>query len=1149
MTRKLTLLIAAPLLLWLSVVAAAAGPAAKAGGQKISPLSDSLRPLRKTPSFSAMDAFRRFSGKQGNGWRVRYSPRTALPEAITGGRTMRYGASPEEAAVAFLSDSKDLLRVEPSSLRLSHKKEFMGTTHLNYQQFHKGLPVEFSYVRVHVDGTGQISGYQAKFEPEINIPLVPLVTAEYAVTAAVSDLGRPLRVKKASLVIFPDEADGTLKLAWKILGRGGGSWVYYVDASSAKVLFKYDDLRYGASGTVTGTVYEISPIPTGNSDLDFPPDESLWTQPVLKPIRDQYVWVGGYSSFALTDAAGSYSSSSDGKVFASIKGPYFSVSNARGTSAHFDNGSGQWRSQSANAESPHPYSDSQTDTVTLTDDWTAQGYKFAKAMPHFSANTLRPFAVGALDNDGTVLSGDELHIQNPALTGNTSVGSYIGTRTSGFYGASVENPSYKLNLQVVEDDPLYPHEPYYGFKVDFSSYLVLTDAPGVSNNATGSVLWSTSATNISLDKSLDGYGASNSLAEVNAFYHLNQAHRYFDPINIDPDNPAEKGADLSGRVAVMVHASGEPDTVPYAGMQNAYYDFDHDNIMIGDGPMDGLDEFGKFRSFALDGTVVRHEYTHKVINQIYPIINFGEFGALSEAMADYFSLASFWAEGKTLSLLGNFLGGFAARDLSDAGGIKRMPDDWKGEVHDDSLMLSQALYSLRNGGARSLGTFIAAPFTGQPRADVFIFASLFYFPDNFANFRDALEMVCLRLEPADCKAGADYWGTIRLALEDHGIYSPQLEDIYEPNNGPAYATDAGTMSVISATIFPEGDADYYSFPLNQGTFTAKLTLPRADATEKLYSAFSLFLLDANRNPMAEVYPEIYDCSANNCRTESESLTLSYEVTQAGRYYLLAAVGPDGYYDNSRTVSLSPYTLNLDFTPPGSAEAAIRTPAFDGDIIDFSVPYARFNSEINPSTACASADCASAETVFEYAQLRDHNYRPLELTKTNIPGSYLELYNPPVVYSNSLDYLGRYKITGQVRLQSGFANRYPGVGTVYLEAFGRNRFNKLVSLGVSNAINLSTDISDLVTYNNVLNSGNSQAIIKYAVRTAGILSIKAYTQNGTLVKTIFEGSVPAGKGTVDWNGTNDNGAKAASGIYFIKSSGPGLTKVDKIAIVR
>ncbi|HAH31938.1 MAG TPA: hypothetical protein DCL44_06460 [Elusimicrobia bacterium] len=1166
MMKKMTFFV---LLLPLILCASAASAAGGRRAQKFSPLSDSMRQLKKTPSFATMEAFKKFSLTQGPGWRVRYNPRTALPEAIIGGRTLRYSGSPEEAAASFLSDNAALLDVDFAQLRLAYKKDFLGATHLNYQQFYNGIPVEFSYVRLHVDKDGAVSGYQSKYQPDINLSLVPLVSPAYAASAALADMGYPLKVKKTSLVIFPDEAEGVLKLAWKILSRGRGAWIYYVDAANGKVLFKYDDLRYAmclspyniSTGTVTGSVYDISPIATGNSDLNNPPMESVWTPTSIKPISDQYVWVGSYSSFTVTDTDGQYCSNLNGKVFASLKGPYFSVTNFRGPNAHFDNGGGRWRGYSTPVHNLSPY------TVTIpSSEWSASE-TFAKVMPHFAS-----FQVGELDLGGTILDGSELSVNNPLLTGNNTVADYIGKRTSGFYGASVESPSYELELHT---DPSGASP---NFIVDISSYLVLTNNPGMANNNTGSICWSTgsvvqSSTSTAvtlLDRSLDGsYGALNSLAEVNAFYHLTKARRYFAPINLNPLNPDPNNPPAAlGRVPVMVHAHGEADNIDVdGGMQNAYYDFDNDNILIGDGPMDAN---GKFRSFALDGTIVRHEYVHKVVNQIYPIINFGEFGAVSEAMADYFSIASLQAEGnaenndakKTLSTLGNFIGAGegTARDISGLAGSKKMPDNWAGEVHDDSLILSQALYSLRDGGSRSLGTFPGTGiFPGQQRADVYIFEALFYFPDNFANFLDAMEMVCRRLESANCDHGPNYLSSIKQAFIDHGISTtPAGGDIHEPNNGPAWATDISSLSAVSGTIYPVADVDYYSITLKQGTFTARLSLPSIDQNYGIYSAFALYLFDANRKYLAEAVPAITNPSAQGgcpmdgtCKTESPVVTLQYNISPPdsypGRYYLMVAAVLNDFSGNSNTVSLSPYALNIDYTPQGSAYARITTPGFDSDIIDFEAPYASFNAGMNPALPNTPA-AASAEMAFEYAQLRDHNYRALELTKTSAAGTYMTLLNS-VSYTDSRDYLGRYKITGQVRLQNGFADRYPGVGTVYLEIFGRNRLGSVVSLGVSDAINLSTNKSDMIAYNNILNTSNLRASIKYGVQSAGTLSIKVYTQSGTFVKTIFEGAVPAGKGTVDWDGTNANGSKVASGIYYVKANGPGLRNVEKIAVVR
>ncbi|PKP75703.1 MAG: hypothetical protein CVT84_02020, partial [Alphaproteobacteria bacterium HGW-Alphaproteobacteria-6] len=65
-------------------------------------------------------------------------------EALTGGKTSRYPGTPEQAAAAFFEDNKALLSIDPSALELTLKKEFSGVTHLQYQQYKDGLPVEFS---------------------------------------------------------------------------------------------------------------------------------------------------------------------------------------------------------------------------------------------------------------------------------------------------------------------------------------------------------------------------------------------------------------------------------------------------------------------------------------------------------------------------------------------------------------------------------------------------------------------------------------------------------------------------------------------------------------------------------------------------------------------------------------------------------------------------------------------------------------------------------------------------------------------------------------------------------------------------------------------------------------------------------------------
>jgi hypothetical protein len=612
-------------------------------------------------------------------------------------------------------------------------------------------------------------------------------------------------------------------------------------------------------------------------------------------------------------------------------------------------------------------------------------------------------------------------------------------------------------------------------------------------------------------------------------------------------------------------------------MLNGFYDLERDNIMLGDGPLSA----GSYRSFALDGTIVRHEYTHSVVNRIYPIVNFGEFGAISEGLADYFSLASLWKEGRTISILGNFIGSgeASARDMASTGGgtaVKVMPTDWQGEVHDDSRMFSESLYDLHfnntanDGTTSALGTFSSGPWNGQYKADVLTYAALFYFPDSFTNFYDAMVDACKQIDTkwAGACDATNSVPKITAAFVRHGIGPTSSGDSYETgsgsalcqdNNGPECAVDVSSMSALSATVYPVGDVDYYSLTLAAGEFQAKLDLPlHATTPDPSYEAYSIYLFDAARNiatsadgseavasPQINLPTEESVCQTTDpCYTYSSSVTLDYTVKTAGRYYLAVAAVPNSYYGNSNGSSQVPYTLTLYRSPSGSASARIYSSSFDNDQISYTVPYQKFAMAYAPS----SSTLTSAETVFQYAQLRDQDYAPIALTRTDVSGSYLKENSSARSYSTT-DIDGNPLLTGIVQLQPGFAARYPGVGTVYLEIFGLNHMGNLVSLGVSNAINLTSNGAEATAYNNIITSAGGSALIKYAVTAAGTLTVKVYTQTGALVKTVYDGPVAAGKGTYEWSGTNSSGSKAASGIYFVKVKGPGLDKVVKIAVVR
>ena len=182
--------------------------------------------------------------------------------------------------------------------------------------------------------------------------------------------------------------------------------------------------------------------------------------------------------------------------------------------------------------------------------------------------------------------------------------------------------------------------------------------------------------------------------------------------------------------------------------------------------------------------------------------------------------------------------------------------------------------------------------------------------------------------------------------------------------------------------------------------------------------------------------------------------------------------------------------------------------------------------------------------FAYAQLRDQGLKVIANTRTDITGSYLTVLPLTVSSVNGT-------ITGRLRLVPGFAANHPSVGTVYVEIFGTNVTGHRISLGLSNAINLTSNQADLKAYNNIFNPARGEkTTVRCAVQSAGHVTIKLYTLSGTLVSTLFDGDLQARtEKSVDWFGDNVAGNRVASGIYLVHMTGPGISKTQKIVVVK
>ena len=86
--------------------------------------------------------------------------------------------------------------------------------------------------------------------------------------------------------------------------------------------------------------------------------------------------------------------------------------------------------------------------------------------------------------------------------------------------------------------------------------------------------------------------------------------------------------------------------------------------------------------------------------------------------------------------------------------------------------------------------------------------------------------------------------------------------------------------------------------------------------------------------------------------------------------------------------------------------------------------------------------------------------------------------------------------------------------------------------------------------NYPNPFNPETYISFALPVASSVDLKVYNVAGQLVKSLVDGQqIPAGLHMVRWDGTNNNGEKVASGIYFYKISAGDFQATKKMVVTK
>ncbi len=135
----------------------------------------------------------------------------------------------------------------------------MGNKHIRTFQKYLGLTVVGAEIIVHIDKQNRIFQINGKYLPAPSISVRPSIEAETALQIGLDEQqGKPeLRVSSdPELVIY----GGRLAYFYVIEHKGPdvGQWLYYVDAQTGKLLFRYNNIQYAPPTSGNGSHQSIS---------------------------------------------------------------------------------------------------------------------------------------------------------------------------------------------------------------------------------------------------------------------------------------------------------------------------------------------------------------------------------------------------------------------------------------------------------------------------------------------------------------------------------------------------------------------------------------------------------------------------------------------------------------------------------------------------------------------------------------------------------------------------------------------------------------------------------------------------------------------------------------------------------------------------
>ncbi len=250
---------------------------------------------------------------------------------------------------------------------------------------------------------------------------------------------------------------------------------------------------------------------------------------------------------------------------------------------------------------------------------------------------------------------------------------------------------------------------------------------------------------------------------------------------------------------------------------------------------------------------------------------------------------------------------------------------------------------------------------------------------------------------------------------------------------------------------------------------------------------------------------------------------SADVSPPASYPGVISVGATGF-DNSRA-SYSSFGNGLDLMAPGGDFTDLNNDGVQDLIANIGIkPYRSDGSLANPDSInvffFGGTSAAAPHVSGAVALLMSLGMRSQGAIEQTLRSTAITPFGNPHAYTPDYGF-------GLIQIDQAVLHPVPENGVAKARGFDASTSARIASE----------------------NPARGAARLAFSVTRPGPVSVRVFDVRGALVRTLLSGETPAGSRVLRWDGRDDLGSPAPSGLYFFRVETTGGTETRKVALLR